>query len=323
MDVLTDVLAVLESGPTLCARTQAHAPWGLRFGGNQGFGFHVVLQGTCWLTRAGEPPLALRSGDVVVLTRGREHVLADDPTTPAVTFRTNHDRQARRIGHQHLAGSPSGARAVLLSGAYRIDPRRPHPMLAMLPDLVHLPDRRRHGLHTAVELLGTEVEEQEPGSEAIITSLVDALFVYILRAWQEDHPTGWSQALTDPAIGPSLHRIHQDPARSWTVAQLSTEAGLARATFARRFTALVGEPPLAYLTRWRMTSAARTLRQQNVPLSVVAHQVGYTSEFAFAKAFKREYGLAPGAYRRLAQTKEEAHDPPPPRRRPVEATEIL
>ncbi len=323
MDVLTDVLAVLESGPTLCARTQAHAPWGLRFGGNQGFGFHVVLQGTCWLTRADEPPLTLGPGDVVLLTSGREHVLADNPTTPAVTFRTDHDRPARRIGHQHLAGSPSGARTVLLSGAYRIDPRRPHPMVATLPDLVHLPNRRRHGLHTAVDLLGTEVEEQEPGAEAIITTLVDALLVYILRAWQEDHPTGWSQALTDPAVGPSLHRIHQDPARSWTVEQLGAEAGLSRATFARRFTALVGEPPLTYLTRWRLTTAARMLRQRDLPLSAVAHHVGYTSEFAFAKAFKREYGLAPGAYRRLTRIKDAHHEASASRRQPTGAAEIL
>jgi AraC-like DNA-binding protein len=309
VDVLTDVLAVLESGPTLCARTQARAPWGLRFGGNQGFGFHVVLHGTCWLTSTAEPPLELHTGDVVLLTSGREHVLANDPATPAVTFRLEDERKASRIGHQHIAGSPVGARTVLLSGAYRLEPRRPHPLLATLPDLVYLPNRRRQGLHTAVDLLGVEVEEQQPGADAIVASLVDALLVYILRAWQEEHPTSWSRALTDPSIGPTLHRIHQDPARSWTVEQLSVEAGLSRATFGRRFTALVGEPPLTYLTRWRLTTAARLLRQQDAPLSAVAHQVGYTSEFAFAKAFKREYGLAPGSYRRLARFTE---DPPPP-----------
>ncbi|WP_322751045.1 MULTISPECIES: AraC family transcriptional regulator [unclassified Frankia] len=304
MDVLTDVLAALETGPTLCARTRAHAPWGLRFGGNQGFGFHVILQGTCWLSSADEPPRALRSGDVVLLASGQEHTLADVPTTPAVTFRLDREWHAKRIGHQHVAGTAAGAQTVLLSGAYRLEQRRPHPLLATLPDLVHLPNRRRHGLHAAVDLLGTEVEEQEPGAEAIVSSLVDALLVYILRAWQEDHPTGWSRAVADPAIGPSLHRMHQDPARSWTVQQLGAQAGLSRATFTRRFTALVGEPPLTYLTRWRLTTAARILRQQDVPLSAVAHRVGYTSEFAFAKAFKREYGLPPGNYRRVTGIEE-------------------
>src|SRR4051794_15246639 len=297
VDVLTDVLATLESGPTLCARTRARAPWGLRFGGNRGFGFHVVLQGSCWLTGSGEPR-ALRAGDVVLMTSGAEHTLADDPTGPSVAFRLDRERPAGRIGHQHVAGSADGAQTVLLSGAYRLESRRPHPLLATLPDLVHLPHRRRHGLHSAVDLLGTEVDEQEPGADAIVSALVDALLVYILRAWQEDHPTGWSRALADPAIGPGLRLLHEEPARPWTVAQLGAEVGLSRATFARRFTALVGEPPLTYLTRWRLTTAARVLRQQDVPLSAVARRVGYASEFAFAKAFKREYGLAPGAYRR-------------------------
>lgn len=296
--MLTDVLAALETGPTLCARTRAHAPWGLRFGGNQGFGFHVILQGTCWLTSGDEPPQALQAGDVVLLASGAEHTLADAPTTPAVTFRLDRERHSTRIGHEQVAGVAGGVQTVLLSGAYRLEKRRPHPLLATLPDVVHLPKRRRDGLHAAVDLLGAEVEEQEPGAEAIVSSLVDALLVYILRAWQEDHPSGWSRALADPAVGPSLHRMHQDPARPWTVEQLGAAAGLSRATFTRRFTALVGEPPLTYLTRWRLTTAARILRQQDVPLSVVARSVGYTSEFAFAKAFKREYGLAPGTYRR-------------------------
>lgn len=298
MDVLADVLTALKTGPTLCARTQARAPWGLRFGGNRGFGFHVILQGTCWLVNADEQPLALRSGDVVLLASGKDHTLADDPTTPSVTFRLDHEHHASPIGHQRLAGAAAGAETVLLSGAYRLEPRRPHPLLATLPDLVHLPHRRRHGLHAALDLLGAEVEEQEPGAEAIISSLVDTLLIYILRAWHEDHPTGWSRALADPVIGPSLNRIHRYPARSWTVEQMGAEAGVSRATFTRRFTALIGEPPLSYLTRWRMTTAARILRQQDAPLSAIARSIGYTSEFAFAKAFKREYGLAPGNYRR-------------------------
>jgi AraC-like DNA-binding protein len=299
VDVLTDVLSALRTGPTLCVRTDARPPWGLRFGGNQGFGFHVVVQGGCWLVSADEDPLPLQAGDVVLLPTGKEHTLADTPSTPAVPFRLDDTEvQGSRLGHQHVAGAGSEPGTVVLSGAYRMEPVRPHPLLATLPDRVHLPDRRRPGLHAAVDLLGAEVEQQEPGAEAIIASLVDALLVYILRAWQEAHPAGWSRALNDPTIGPSLDRIHRDPAQRWTVEQLAAQAGLARATFTRRFTALVGEPPLTYVTRWRMTTAARILRQQDAPLAAVARQVGYTSEFAFAKAFKREYGQAPGRYRR-------------------------
>nr|WP_230202814.1 cupin domain-containing protein [Parafrankia discariae] len=122
------------------------------------------MRGACWLSSADEPPRALRSGDVVLLPGGKEHTLADAPATPAVAFRLDGEPRAKRIGHQHVVGAVAGVQSVLLSGAYRLEPRRPHPLLATLPDLVHLPNRRRHGLHTAVDLLGIEVEEQKPGA---------------------------------------------------------------------------------------------------------------------------------------------------------------
>src|SRR4051794_1000619 len=168
MDVLTDVLVALDSGPTLCARTEARAPWGMRFGGNRGFGFHVVLQGACWLATTGDPARALRAGDVVLMTGGGEPTLAGDPATPSAAFRRDRERSAGRSGHRRVAGPAGRAQGVLLSGAYRLESRRSHPLLATLPDLVHLPDRRRHGLHSAVDLLGAEVEEQAPGAEAIV-----------------------------------------------------------------------------------------------------------------------------------------------------------
>jgi AraC-like DNA-binding protein len=136
-----------------------------------------------------------------------------------------------------------------------------------------------------------------------VPALLDMLLLYILRAWLDERPhhgsaTGWAAALGDPAVSAALQEIHNDPARPWTVEGLGARAGLSRAAFARRFTALVGRPPLAYLTWWRMTTAARLLRRSDAPLHVVAEQVGYSSEFAFANAFKREYGIAPGRYRR-------------------------
>jgi AraC-like DNA-binding protein len=139
--------------------------------------------------------------------------------------------------------------------------------------------------------------------DAIVPALLDVLVLYILRAWFDEpaaHPpaAGWAAALRDPAVSAALSAIHRHPARPWTVAGLAARAGLSRAAFARRFAALVGQPPLAYLTWWRMTTAARLLRDSNAPLGAVAGRIGYTSEFAFAEAFKRAYGLAPGAYRR-------------------------
>jgi transcriptional regulator GlxA family with amidase domain len=150
--------------------------------------------------------------------------------------------------------------------------------------------------------LGYELENPRVGSHGIVPLLIDSLLLYILRAWLEEQPTaearGWAAALRDPAIAAALSAIHGDPSAPWTVAALATRAGLSRAGFARRFTEQVGEPPLAYLTRWRMTCAAKLLRESDTPLSTVATRTGYGSEYALGKAFKREYGLAPGHYRR-------------------------
>ncbi len=129
------------------------------------------------------------------------------------------------------------------------------------------------------------------------------MLLFILRAWAQQQPPGqathgWAAALTDPAVSRALDGIHREPGRSWTVESLAAHAGLSRAALARRFTALVGQPPLTYLTWWRMTTAARFLRNSDDPLNTLARKVGYRSEYAFAHAFKREFDLAPGRYRR-------------------------
>jgi AraC-like DNA-binding protein len=181
-------------------------------------------------------------------------------------------------------------------------------LLNDLPEIVHLPARLGHHpeLRAAVELLGGELQKFRLGGDAVVPALLDVLLLFVLRSWFEDQPeqdkaTGWAAALRDPAITAALGGIHSDPARAWTVEELGAHAGLSRATFARRFTALIGQPPLTYLTWWRMTTATRLLRDSDAPLSTVAQRVGYTSEFAFANAFKREFGVAPGKYRKRDQ----------------------
>jgi AraC-like DNA-binding protein len=190
---------------------------------------------------------------------------------------------------------PDGPHAatVTLCGAYQLDPGRAHPLLNDLPELVHLPARLGHRpeLRAAVDLLGGELENLRLGADAIVPALLDMLLLYILRAWFDEQPehgtaTGWTAALSDPAISAALHSIHRNPAQHWTVEALGAQAGLSRAAFSRRFTALVGQPPLTYLTWWRMTTAARLLRDSDAPLSTVTQQIGYTSEFAFANAWR-------------------------------------
>jgi AraC-like DNA-binding protein len=182
-------------------------------------------------------------------------------------------------------------------------------LLNDLPEVIHLPARvgRYPALRAAVDLLGAELErESRPGTDAVVPTLLDLLLLYILRAWFDDQQasegsaTGWVTALHDPAIAAALSAIHGDPGRQWTVDELGRQARLSRAAFARRFTQLVGQPPLTYLTWWRMTTAARLLRASDAPVNAIAQQVGYTSQYAFAHAFKRHYGSPPGSYRRQA-----------------------
>ncbi|MBF6220101.1 helix-turn-helix transcriptional regulator [Nocardia abscessus] len=175
---------------------------------------------------------------------------------------------------------------------------------ASAPPVVHLPARlgRYPHLRTATEVLGAELERPGHGTDVVVTGLLDTLLLYILRAWYDEQArcgtTGWAAALADPSISVALRHMHDDPAHPWTVEELAGRAGLSRAAFAKRFAQLVGRAPLAYLTWWRMTPAARALRDTDDPLAAIATRAGYTSEFAFAKAFKREFGAPPGGYRR-------------------------
>ncbi|WUH95182.1 AraC family transcriptional regulator [Streptomyces sp. NBC_00433] len=300
MDVLSDVLAVLRAGRPRSAPARHHAPWAQEFAPAPGTaGFQVVLRGVCVLRpTAGRPAVHAGPGDVVLLPRGTGHVLSDSPgaavTPPAAA------------GHRPAAGD--GPATLVLSGGYPLDPQRGHPLLTELPDLVHLPaaPARHPEADAAVRLLAGELERPRLGTDAIVPSLLDALLLYVLRAWYEDAPlrdgggpTGWAAALNDPPVTAALRAMHRAPADPWTVERLAREAGLSRAAFARRFAALTGRPPLSYLTWWRMTLAARLLATSALPLSSVAARVGYTSEFAFAHAFKRWCGLAPGRYRRV------------------------
>ncbi|KAB8167684.1 helix-turn-helix domain-containing protein [Streptomyces sp. 3MP-14] len=300
MDVLSDAIAVMRTGVPHSSRTCRSAPWGMRFPASEGAGFHVVLQGSCWLLPPeGGEPLALSAGDVVFLAQGGAYGLADAPDTPLVPV--------VRRGEEWVWEAPQepggGPTTLLLCGAYRLSRARPHPLLAELPPVVHLPARigAHRALRGAVDLLGGELEAPGPGSDAAIPALLDTLLLYILRAWLADHSeqatTGWAAALADPAIADALDAIHRDPAHPWTVAELGRLAGLSRAAFARRFATVVGQPPLAYLTWWRMTVAGRLLDSTDAPLRVVAQRSGYSSEFAFAKAFRRELGMSPGQYR--------------------------
>ncbi|MEU8899854.1 AraC family transcriptional regulator [Nocardia sp. NPDC048505] len=275
MDVLSDVIAAMRVGVPHSSHTHRTAPWHDQFPAAPGAGFHIVLGGSCLLTPDHGAPVPLRVGDVAFLAHGTGHALSAPPGDPGT---------------------------VLLCGAYQLDPARSHPLLDGLPEVLHLPARLGEdaALRATVELLAAELRDDLPGSGSTVVALLDVLLLLILRTWlaAAEHPaTGWAAALRDPGIAAVLRAMHEDIARPWTVAELAATAGMSRATLARRFTALTGRAPLSYLSWWRLTTAARLLRDTSVTLAVVADRVGYSSEYAFAAAFKRQHGVAPGRYR--------------------------
>lgn len=275
MDVLSDVITVMRTGLPEAARFVHDGPWSRWFPPVPGAaGFQIVLEGTVTLHLAEGDPIRLGPGDLVFRPHGRGHTLTGESSA-----------------------------MVTVCGAYRLDPARAHPLLLTMPEIVHLP-AVDGPLRAAVNLLDVELSEPGLGTEAVLPALLDTLLVHLLRAWihdRPDAPQGWAAALADPVVATALDAIHRDPAHPWTVASLAAEAGLSRAPFARRFAALAGRPPLAYLTWWRLTTAARRLRETTDSLAVIAENAGYSSEFAFAAAFKRLHGIPPGRYRRAGR----------------------
>lgn len=322
VDVLSSVIAAMRAGQPRSYLVECHPPWGRSYLPVPGAGFHVVLQGSCWLLPAKGDPVRLTVGDVALLPHGQAHGMADSPGTELIAVSDTPVECARarastliRMGPDRPGGSEPPC--VMVCGMYELDQARTHPLLEQLPDVIHMPARlgQHPRLWSAVELLSGELEQPQNGSEVVVPALLEVLLLLILRVWFAEQPcrereVDWAAALRDPAISAALAGIHESPERPWTVESLGAESGLSRAAFARRFATLVGQPPLTYLTWWRMAIAARLLRQSDLPLSSLAQRVGYTSEFAFANAFKREYGIAPGQYRRggLSAAKDQAGD---------------
>jgi AraC-like DNA-binding protein len=317
MDVVSDAISAVRIGRPSSSRLRVGGRWCARLAPYDGAGFHVVLAGSCrLLPEGGGPPVTLGTGDVVLLPHGTGHVLADAPADPAAVARAiPFEQMSERIAQVHAAqdhavqghsaqgqaGSPpEGPGVELLCGKYRLDRRRVHPLMAELPEVVHLPHRVGGDpeLRAAVDLLAREVDERRPGSCLALPSLLDILLIYLVRAWTDRAATGtWPAVLTDPVTSAALRALHSDPAAAWTNDRLAAEAGVSRATLARRFTSLVGRPPMAYLTWWRLTLAATRLRDSDASLTTVARETGYGSPYALSHAFSREFGVTPGRYR--------------------------
>jgi AraC-like DNA-binding protein len=291
MDVVSDAISAVRIGRPFSNRLRVRGRWCTRLESYDGAGFHVVLAGRCLLLPEEGKAVPLGVGDVVLLPHGAGHVLADGPADPAEAVPFEEMR--------HVSGG-DGPEVEMLCGKYRLDRSRTHPLMAELPQVVHLPHRvgRHPELRSAVDLLARELAERRPGASLALPSLLDLLLVYMIRAWMTEAETGaWPTVLNDPVATAALRALHADPAAPWTNDRLAEAAGVSRATLARRFTTLVGRPPMAYLTWWRLNRAATQLRATDAPLATIARGAGYGSPYALSHAFVREFGVTPGRYR--------------------------
>lgn len=303
VDVLADLLARARARGAVFAQATLHAPWGIAMADDAPLSFHAVLRGEAWLRPPdGGAPVHLLQGDVALVRHPGVYALASAPDAPTVPLATILERW--REGERRYLVPGTGARTALLCGAYRLDGGLCDGLLAALPPVVHLPagtGADAGSLRVALGLLGEEVDRAAPGQQTVLDRLLDLLLVYALRSHfsrpQAASPP-WYRALEDPEVGRALRLLHEQPGRAWTIAGLASEVGLSRAALARRFTGLVGVPPLQYLTGWRMALATEQLRDSGRTLAAIAREVGYSSEYAFSAAFKRERGVAPAGFRR-------------------------
>jgi AraC-like DNA-binding protein len=286
MDVLSDVLDTIRLQSAVFVQTELEPPWGIHAAASDTFAFHIVTRGRCWLSVDGRPAERVSAGDVLLLNRGRSHTLTDAPETPA---------------------RPIPGATGLTCGCFRYDGAGSTLLMAALPIVIHtgtLGGELGPWLAQTVQLLAYESRRDHPGNETVVNRLCDALFVYLVRGHLQalrDGGPNWLRALIDPQVGVALRSIHEEPSAPWTVATLAARAAMSRSAFAARFAELVGETPMQYLIRWRLEKAARMLRDGGDGIAQVAARVGYDSEAAFNKAFKRSIGVAPGAYRRAAR----------------------
>jgi AraC-like DNA-binding protein len=308
-DVLADVLDSLKLRGRFFCRCELSAPWALGFAAGVFAHFHVMERGTCCVQIQGETDaVALEEGDLVlVIPRGHGYQLSDDPRTPPVqlTDIVGNSQGGLRAVIRHGAG---GAVTNLICGAFEFQGPQAAAALAVFPYWIRVPKRERRAnewLNAMVRFLRREIREPAMGSETIITRLIDVMFVEAVRTWLKDRPegsAGWLGALRDPSIGTALGLIHKAPEKQWTVPSLAAQVGMSRSPFAARFTALVGQAPMSYLKHWRLQLAAKLLQNKTLALSSIAEQVGYESIPAFSRVFKREFGVAPGQYRRSGTT---------------------
>lgn len=301
-DTLSIVLDHVGVQGSVFCRAELDAPWAVETRGTETAIFHVIVSGSGYLRRRGERPIAWRAGDMLLLPHGVGHVMASEPSEPAVPI-TSLPTEMSQDGLPCVISSGDGAHTSLLCGTFSLGDDAPL-LLEQLPDVLHVAaaDATSSFFDATLRLLADEVGGQRPGAHTVVARLAEILLVQALRSWLAGRPEeerGWLAALRDPVLAKALAAIHRAPGHDWTAGELAQTAGVSRSVLYTRFSERLDGSPSAYLTRWRMVIARRELLG-NASIGEVAETVGYGSEAAFSRAFKREVGASPSAWRRAA-----------------------
>ncbi|MEP3275150.1 MAG: AraC family transcriptional regulator [Stappiaceae bacterium] len=308
-DALSQILETLKLRGSVYFHTHFNPPWGVKVPSYRKVArFHMAMRGDCWLRVDGvEEPIHLATGDLVVIPHGAAHILSDTRDRDSVSV-DDVISQSGYSGEGALAfgGDDDGHACKLFCGHFDFQEEAMHPIHSALPSHIHIPNTTTmnvYWLESVLRFVSSEVLGGQAGSDAIIHRLTEIIFIQVIRSFV-DHAgdaAGSLAGVLNPQLSQCLAKIHVEPEKPWTVESMASEAGMSRTVFAERFTALMGMTPLGYLTNWRMQIARRRLIETEHPLIQIAEQVGYGSEAAFNRAFKRHFEMAPGEMRRSAR----------------------
>ena len=313
-DGLSQLLLRLTVTSTVYCLSHMTSPWGFRVAARPQPAFHLLTAGSAWLEVEGQPnQIRLNAGDLVILPRGEGHVVRDSPKSP-VQWLDRILEDTPPLNGQ-LAYGGGGEKSELLCGGFAVDQMTGRPLLEALPSVVHLrgsEGRAPEWLVGLIRMIATEMASTRAGSEAVVTRLTDALLAQALRDCliDADLALGKSTAVSDPQIARSLRLIRDHPDQQWTVPTMAAAVSMSRSAYSERFRATTGETPMQHLTRYRMARAAEYLRSTKAGVREISRLIGYDSEVSVTKAFKRHFGVSPGAYRKTngEAAKHTAHD---------------
>jgi len=264
--------------------------------------FHLITEGECWVELGDMPPLRLTAGDAVLFPQGDAHRMGSQPGLPPASGARLHEVLARRP--RMLAYGGGGATTKLVCGYLACDARLARMLLTGLPPVVKVGVRGSNAgiwLEASLRYALAEARSPRPGGQGVLSKLAEVLFIEVLRIHmneQAEGRVGWLAGVNDRIVGATLRALHAEPARPWTLEDLARVAGTSRSVLAERFQQLVGQAPMQYLAQWRMLLASNLLARSNAPLARIAEEVGYQTDTAFSRAFRREYGMPPAAWRR-------------------------